>query len=353
MMNLQLIYLTEDEVETQTYASFFEKYHGIGTFKNRKERIHWYFRSEGFKLLVAVADGNYVGQTCAYRTTAIVHGEAKEWWWGVDGFVLEEMRGKGIGKALQKKLHEDCPNFSSASYSSTNGIIKKKCGGRGVLEYRWFYCPVSCYFSLYLELILKKLVSRKIVVPRVRLPYLYSSINGSNKKIDYSIRELTPSDFNGQLSTFMEDCLKETDFHILRSETYLKWKYLQNPSINHIGLEVMKDGNREAVVFFSCAYVGRYTVSKAKVAKILDAIIKPGSNLTQKELLSMVIQYFKRANESIDGLLTIIPSDYRPRIKYPVSGSFSMLSTIDTPLLTKGYLSYSDQDMEQMNEYNG
>ena len=347
---MELKYLREQDVETPEYITFYEKYHGDGSFQQRRERIHWYFKSEAFRLLTAIVDGKYAGQSCAFKVTAIVYGFPMEWWWGIDSFVLIEMRGKGIGKALQKKLHEDCPNFSSASYSSINGIIKKKCGGREALAFHQYYCPVSCYATLYAELALKKMVGRKITVPRLRLPYFYSSLNGKGGQDGYSYRVFTAEDFDEQLSCFMEEGLKDTDFHIERSVAYLKWKYLQNPSIRFVGLEITKDGEREGVILFSEAYSGKFTISKAKVSKIFDSVIRQGSTLTLKMMLATVIRYFKDKGVKLDGILTLIPSDYKLQIQYPVSQPLYMLSSIDEPLMTNGYLSYSDQDMEQMYE---
>ena len=349
-MQTEFVYLQEKQIDTPEYISFYEKFHGAGSFKQRSERIHWYFQFEGYKLLVAIIDGKYVGQSCAYKTTAIVHGKPHEWWWSVDTFALSEMRGKGIGKALKRKLQEECPNFSSASHSAVNGIIKRECGGHEILGYHQFYCPASCYVSLYAELALKKLVGRSIRVPRIRIPYLYGLMNGVNRKIEYCVRELKPCDYDIQLSVFREDCLKDTSFHTQRSVAYLKWKYLQNPSIKYIGLEIINNEQREGVVFFTEVYNGKFTISKAKVSKILDIVIRPGSELTHKYLLSVVMKYFKDRGIAIDGLLTISQSDYWPQIQYPASTPFYMLSTLESPLLKDGYLAFSDHDMEQMYE---
>ena len=345
-----LKYLQEHDIESSEYISFFEKYHGKGSYAERCKRIHWYFKSENFRLLIAIENGNYVGQSCAYKVTAIVKGKEKELWWGVDGFVLKEMRGKGIGKALQKRLHEDCLNFTSASYSSVNGIIKKKCGAHELLGYHQYYCPVSCYCTLYAELALKKLISRKATVPRIRLPYLYGMLNKVGALSLYDVRELNETDFNEDLSMFMENSLQHKSFHIQRSVSYLRWKYLDNPSIDFVVLEFKKNGCCEAVVFFTRVYNGMFTISRAKVCKILDVVIKPGSELTQKGLLVLVAQYFKSYGIKLDGIMTLIPSSYWPQIKYPASSPFYMLSDLESTLLTDGYLAFSDQDMEQMYE---
>lgn len=347
---MELVYLQEKDIETPQYISFYEKYHGVGSFKSRRERIHWYFHSEGYRQLVAVLDGKYVGQSCAYKTTAIVNGQPCEWWWGVDGFVLEDMRGKGVGKALQRKLHEDCPNFSSASYSAVNGFIKGKLGDHEIMSYHQYYCPTSCFVSLYVELVLKKFLSRSVRFPRIRLPYFYSLIAGLKGKTDYKVHELTKEVFNDQLSGFIEDNLRNTGFHIQRTTDYIKWKYLKNPSIKYGALDVMKDGRRVGVIFYTNAYNGEFVVSKARVCKILDSVIKADSTLSQKELIVILMNHFKSKGVKLDGVLTLIPSTYWPQIKYPMPGSIRMLSTMDIDKIEDGYLAYSDQDMEQMYE---
>ena len=86
------------------------------------------------------------------------------------------------------------------------------------------------------------------------------------------------------------------------------------------------------------------------MSKILDAVILPGSSLTHKMLLSFVEDYFRKKGTQIDGLMTLIPSGYWPQIQYPASHPSYMLSTLDSTLLEKGYIAFSDQDMEQMYE---
>lgn len=345
---MEFKYLQENDIGTPEYLAFYKAFHNDDSFHARIERIHWYFQSEGYMLLVASVDGKYAGQASAYKTKAIINGQEKEWWWGADTFVLPGMRGKGIGKALQKKLHEDCPNFSSASYSATNGIIKRKCGDYEVMGYHRYFCPVSCFFSIYLELVLKKIFGRKTKVPRIRLPYWYGFINGFKSKTDYQVRELTPIDFNEDLSSFIENSLSVYDFHIQRSVDYLKWKYLNNPTVKCIGLDVLKTGQREAVVFFTDVRNGGFALAKARVCKVLDSVIKPGSKLTQKSLLSFIVKYFKDRGEKVDGINTLVPSSYWPKIQYPTSKPSYMLSGKEIPKLQNGYLAYSDQDMEQM-----
>ena len=347
---MDLRYLTEQDIESKEYKSFYEKYHGAGSFEQRRERIHWYFQSEGFKLLTASVDGRYIGQSCAYKSKAVVNGTDCELWWGCDGFVLAEMRGKGIGKALQKKLHEDCPNFSSASYSAVNGIIKKKCGGKEVLPYFQYYLPVSCYLSLYAELVLKKIVSRKCSLPHVRIPKLYYWLNNLWKSYsDYTVHELSVVDSDERISQFMEENLSDRDFHVKRSSEFLRWKYQANPSIRYYGLEIRTGETTEGVIYFSEPYNGLFTISRVRISKVLDAVVRNGSALTTKELYLLAVKFLHEKGYKLDGLKTLLPSTYYLHIRYPRKPIY-MLSSYSGGMFSNGYLSLIDQDMEQMYE---
>ena len=89
-----------------------------------------------------------VGQASAFKVTAIIEGKEQALYWGCDTFLLQEYRGYGIGKTLQKIMHETCPNFSSAWYSPINGIIKRKCGCFDLMELRFTYYPVSYFMGM-------------------------------------------------------------------------------------------------------------------------------------------------------------------------------------------------------------
>lgn len=345
---MELIYLKEQDIEMPEYNSFYEKFHGIGTFAQRRARIHWYFRGDGFKLLTATLDGRYVGQSCAYKTLAVVDGKDCEWWWGVDAFVLSEMRGKGIGKALQKRLHEDCPNFSSASYSAANGIIKRKCGAREIMPYHQYYYPVKCYLSLYAELFLKKVVSRSCRIPRIRLPHVYyKSVRCWEDMKGYDVRELMNEDYSDCLSQFMEENLSGCDFHVKRSASFLRWKYCENPSIRFHGLEILKDGRREGVIVFTEPYNGKFTVSEVRISKVLDVVVRKDSVLTLKQCYLIAVQCLLNKGQDIDGLVTLRPAKGLPNIRYPIL-PFPMLSSYPGLAFTAGYLTFIDHDMEQM-----
>ena len=347
-MGLEYKYITKENIDNSLYREFIEKFHGIGSFEERRQRMLWYWQQgeDKFKVYVAVNNGEYVGQSCAYYALCNINNRVSELWWGVDTFVLSSMRGKGIGKLLQKKLHEDCPNFSSAWYSPTNGIIKRKCGAHGILDFPRAHYPISCFFSIYLELVLKKLVSCKITIPHIRLPYFYSTLNCPNKRWlnNYEVEEMNQHDMP-TFSGFMESCLKDEPFRIIRSEEFLRWKYIDNPRMKCHILVLKKGGEIIGLIAFSPIIDGGFLMSKANVVKIYESIFTMDSGLTHRHLLSLVTDYYKRDKKQLDFILSLQSVNYTPVLIYPRPHS-ELLSTLNIDKMPSGYLTYADQDME-------
>lgn len=341
-------YLDESEIDSSQYESFFEKYHGKGSFHSWRSKIHWYFSSGNYRILVAIVDGNYVGQSSSYMAKAIVNGEEKDIWWSIDTFVLKEMRGRSLGRKLQEKLHNDLPNFSSVSYSKLNGIIKRKCGAKEFLDFQFNYYPISCYFTLLFELSLKKLISRTISFPKIRLPFFYLKANCLFfKAVQFSVEEISDDSFDEDISSFMEQCLRNEPFHIVRSLHYLKWKYRDNPMISFHVLSVMDNGERIGIIVLSDVYKGQYIVTNANLIKVYDYVINPEYEKFRTSIFCCVLNYCSNRWRSIpDGVLSAQSMRYKPSMTYP--RVTHMLSTLEVEKLRSGYISYIDQDMERM-----
>ena len=346
--NVTYSYLTRDQIDTSQYFKFLEFHHGSGAFATWRERLLWYFSlgNDSYRILVAKVDDEYVGQSCAYKVPAMVHNDEMIWWWGVDSFVLPHMRGKGIGKHMQERLHKDLPNFSSAWYSPTNGYIKRKCGGHCILEFPFAYYPVSCFCTIMAELALKKVISRKIKLPRVRLPFIYARLNGCGRSRiqQYHTEEIDVTQLP-VMSDFIEDCLKDTQFHVVRSRQYLKWKYVDNPRIHCHVISVSHNGKRVGIAVFSDMRNRGVVMAKANVVKIYESLYTKESGLSQRKMLELIINYFRQKNLLLDGVLSLQKIDYRPMLIYPRPSS-ELLSTLQIEKLDSGYLTYSDQDME-------
>ena len=345
---VKLTYLTQSDIGSKKYQDLLISFYGMDYLNKWNARISWYFSlgSDSFRILVANIGDHFVGQACAYCVDAYVNQSVKKIFWGVDTFVLPNMRGKGIGKLLQLRLHKDLPNFTSAWYSPINGKIKVKCGCKNILNFPFAYYPVSSYFSILTELGVKKLISYSVELPRISLPYLYSYLNIPIKKWAklFQVQELDVSNLP-LLSSFIESCLMETQFHVIRSEKYLRWKYIENPRINPKILSVSKDGKIVGLVVFSDIFEGRVVLSKARVVKIYESIFTKDSGLSHKKLLFIISDFLHSQKKTFDGFLSLQKISYWPSLVYPRPSS-KLLSTMTIDKLTSGYLTYSDQDME-------
>ena len=346
-LDISLSYIDRDDIFKKEYKDFIEMYHGRGTYSAWKERILWYFSlgENLFRILVAKSGNRYVGQSCAYHVCASICSNNYDLWWGIDAFVLSEMRGKGIGKQLQGQLHRDLPNFSSAWYSPTNGIIKRKCGDRGILDLYFGYYPVSCFFSISIELAIKKIVSRKLSFPRFRLPFFYSSLFFKGKRLkEYLVEELPVSSLPS-LSGFIESCISNTQFHIIRTYDYLQWKYVDNPRMNCHVLSISKSEQLVGLIVFSDVKEGGVVMAKARIVKIYESVFTKGSLLTHEQCMLLVVDYFRNNNQGFDGIMSLQNLNYWPSLIYPRPSS-ELLSSCSIDKLKTGYITYSDQDME-------
>ena len=341
-------YLHKDDIYSPEYRAFLEKFHGDGSYEPRRQRMEWYWRlgNEGFRVLTAKQGTEYVGQACAYRVSAKINNEIKEIWWGVDTFVLSAMRGQGIGTNLQAQLHRDVPNFTSAWYSPANGAIKRKCGGHAILKFPFAYYPVSCYFSIIVELALRKLLKKKITLPRLRLPNFYTALNALTHKPDktFTVKEISQATLPS-LASVISEFLKDEPFHVVRSEDYLRWKYTENSNLQCRVLSISKGDTMVGLVVFSCVGNNLVITSSARTVKIYESLYHKASGLTHRHLLLLVANYLKQHKEKADGIQSLQRIKYWPKLIYPFSGT-ELLSTLDTEMLPSGYITLIDQDME-------
>lgn len=346
--DIELFYLSEDDLNSPEFLEYVRE-NKPGHEEEFLNRMRWYFQTDNFKLLVARFEGKIVGQSCGYGATAVVHGVETIISWSVDTLVNPNIRGKGIGKKLQKKLHEDCPNFSSAWYSPTNGHIKQKCGARQIFPYPFTYYPVSRFFSVLGSLGIKKRF-RGFKGFRIAIPNIYYYLNKlwSRKISGYTISEVPFEQLSEDIAAFMERNLQDRDFHIKRSLQYLKWKYGQGNGFEYAMLEVRKEGKLEAIVSFTLPRKATLILTACTFTKILDAVIDKSCCLTMRDLHFIVMRYCKQHKMPIDGIVSLENVSIYPKLTYPYPCSY-VLSTLDVKeKIERPYLSCIDQDMEQM-----
>ncbi len=347
-MNIEVSYLEDSNVTQQEYEKFLEVYHGKNWPRYIK-RAEWYRKNpvaeDNYRVVVAKLDGQLIGQTCAFRTTVVVKGQEKEFWWSVDTFVLSAARGKGIGTKLARKLHEECPNFSSAFYSPTNGHVKRKLGATELFQSYTAFYPTSRFCTLYLCAVLQKLLKRRVNCI-IRIPYIYSFINRRSLK-NYKIEETSIVD--STIIKFIDECIRENnyDFYVKRDADYLFWKYKDNPGVKYHLLKIINNQKLVAVLSFTDKTKLNVAAQKAVGIKMLDFFLLPDSGLRFKDMFQIISDFCRKNHLKIDGILSVKKVNYFPRIIYPFKGS-PLLSMMKGVSISNPYLSRMDQDGEQM-----
>lgn len=346
-MEVKYKFLTAEELHLPEYVELQNNIHGKNGYESRLKRMEHYADMGDLRIIVAIIDGKMVGQASAYKVKAIIEGKEQPLYWGCDTFLLPETRGHGVGKHMQNELHKACINFSSAWYSPINGIIKKKCGGTNLIDLKFTYYPVSNFCGLMWQLASAKLFKKRLTV-KIHAPFLYYNLNNwlhKNKLKGYEVEEVAYSELNEEIAEFMENSLKVYDFHVKRDLKFLRWAYGWKEGQYHM-LTFMRDGKIEAIVAFSKSHNATHVIARFQGVSILDLVVSPESKLTKKDILMYVIRYHKEHNENIEGLITFEQMKYFPRFVYP-QPSAPLLSTYGKKL-RKGYVSFIDQDMDQL-----
>lgn len=344
-MKTEYIYLHESSITEEEYLKFLKKYYGDKAEYRFYKRYKWYNQYLGFHCLLAIVDGDIVGQSCAFRVRMMTPSGEVEWWWGCDSFVLKDYRGKGIGQKLQSKLDSDHLHFGSVIYSPTNGHIKKKIGANVVTHTYPTYYPVARFFSVCSQLLYMRITGKRSVkkskIPGIPIYKLFNKSNLNN----WEIKENSFTDTNIQ---FINNTLsKRYDFYIIRDSAYLRWKYVENPSVAYHLLEVRKNNDLHAVIIFSVPFNGMFVLCPLKLTKILDFFISEESTLTTKDILNIISDYYAKKGDSIDGILGLFKSAYFPHFTYPIKGQ-ELLAKYSNNNVIRPYISYSDHDLEQI-----
>lgn len=343
IMDVKYVYLHQSNISKKEYFDFLNSY-----YKNRAvfklNKFDWYNKYRGYHCLLAIVKDRIVGQSCAFCVRMMTPVGEKEWWWGCDSFVLDEYRGQGIGTEFQKRLFADHENFSSIGYSKINGYIKRKIGAKSILKtYPTFY-PVSKFISVYIQLIYMKLTGKRTIRKNFIPAYpFYNLLNSRNLK-KYNINEALWSDKN---ISFINRILKENyDFYVIRDKDYIDWKYNRNPSVLYHLLEVYQSDILVAVITFSIDHDGYYMNCPLRICKLLDVFISSKCNLTMRDSICIIADYYKQRNCFIDGVESVFKINYRPMICYPLKGKELLSSYVGD--FKSPYISMSDQDLDQI-----
>ena len=339
-----LKYCNREYIDNEEYISFLKNAFGNEKMDVRYQRMKWYFQNYDFHLLLAFDGQKVVGQSCALKDIMYLRNNCDEMYWSVDTYVLKEMRGQKIGFLLQKKLHDDFNSFSSASYSRPNGNIKMKLGEKVLLSYNVHFYPINIFFSVINEYVCKKIFKCKLnltkFVPNHKLYFYLNRININGLECSYN---MDLANIKG-LESFIETALSRFEWHCNKSLYQLRTKYLHNPSIKVNNLVLRKAGKLVAMCIFSDVYKRNFLQSELYYCKILEMFVIDRDKRISKSVMSLIINYFSTKGVRLDGITSINAMTYWPSIKY----KWDLLSSFSGQKIDSFYLSYGDQDMEQM-----
>lgn len=341
---MELSYCGPEIFSDDKYHYFVAEFHGEAAAHHLK-RTRWYMAHFDFRILLAYVDGELAGQSCAYKTSAVINGVQKDLWWSVDTFVLSKYRGLGLGKKLQAKLHEDCVNFSSLWYSKTNGAIKKKLGAMRLLSTKLNYYPINALARIVsAALRKKKSIGRHHLISN---KYLFFHRLCPHKR--FTEKRLSVSEFLDLAPEIKQYLAANYDFYVDRDKEYLKTKYIDNPSVagyEIIGLYNKKQEILSAVYILSKPYVHQTVSVYLNVCSILDSFIFD-KNVREKDIVRSAVVN-AAANSNVDGLIAFGEPQGLLRLTYPLRG-LDLLSTMHPDKqISQPYISFMDQDMEQM-----
>lgn len=341
---IAIVYLDESNLSEETYLDFLKQYYGHSNWLRYQKKKEWYSSQYPYRILLAIVNGLPVGQNCVYKVPAVIGGKDTTISWGVDAFVLPKWRGNGIGKMLQKRLHEDCENFSSAWYSPINGLIKRKCNANEYFRLYFPYYAVSKWFSIYIELAIKKLFNKTITIP-IRIPNLYILFKTKSGE-HFEFEEVY--NFDDADISFINKVLSPKDLYVKRDVKYMHWKYFNNPSLlfpPHI-VRVHYRNQLIAIFSFTTAKKSQYISASVFTSILFDSFIDDRYNFSNNDIIKYIVKYHKDQGVVIDGIRSLQDIKYYPKIVYPIYG-VPLLSTYNGKL-NSFYLSLIDQDMEQI-----
>lgn len=353
---IKIFFLSEKDVESRNYRNFLDS-EEFRTFKHASksddlykihtERMQYYKSLYDQKTVCASVDGKIVGQSCALKHYAIVKGRRVEWWWSVDTFLMSACRGLGIGKALQKLLHDELPNFSSAWYTPINGIVKQKCGAHGIADVWFNYYPVSSLVTMFIDLSFRKLFNKAWPL-RFGIPFLYARLNSiftDTKLKSYKVIDVPYTAMGNSEADFMEASLSVKDFHIERSVDFLRWRYSNLKAPYHM-LRLERNRMIEAIVSFTEPYSSKFDVCPIKGVTICDLVISPNSKLTERQVFLFVTRWLRQHGMKCDGIQMLESITYLGKIFYPFHAC-PILTTLEG-YYPNSYLTFIDQDLYQI-----
>ena len=340
--NIEIKRLEDTSFTESEYYQLLQEFNGDRT-KYKYEQYKWYREHGRYLVAVVIVNGKLAGQATCYVCNVFCNGTKLPISWGCDTFVLPQYRGLGLGKKLQKYLHEHTVNFSSAGYTPLNGIIKRKCGANELFINDFLYYPVSNLFNFVFQKLGKKWFKKDLKLPSCSFPFYYHLNKKRKKEFKISVEEYT--NISDEILAFMEATLhSQYDFYVIRDKEYMQWKYIENPSMTFRMLTVRKTDILCGVIFFTEVATCALSGINLRYCKLLDSILVNDCGFTQKDALISVMRYWTSQHIQVDGIASMFNVPYLGKIGF----KRAMLSTLQNVKIHSPYMAYSDQDLEQM-----
>ncbi len=340
---VEVRFLSDEEFYSVKYRNFVKEFHQSRADRKIKQ-FEWYRQYKDYVTAIVVLDGSYAGQASAYACEVNIRGLRRTIYWGCDTFVLSRYRGHGFGKKLQKYLYDNIELFVSAGYSKINGIIKRKCGAVEVWGNTFCYYAVSNFVQFLISKC-SLILFKKNIAHKISFFPIYALINKCFCQ-QFELWEERYDINENEITGFIEDVLKKSyDFYVVRDKEYMRWKYMENPTMTyHMLVSRKPDKTINAVVFVTDVYEYDLSGVKLKYSKVLDVFQSKSSNVSMKNIHMGIINYFLKKNIYLDGIASMFKFNWLGMISF----RRSLLSTYNESNFKKAYISYSDQDLEQM-----
>jgi GNAT superfamily N-acetyltransferase len=310
------------DADVARYETFLKKWLGDRYQRDYPDRFQWLHGTNiGTVETVLVAVMNetqeIVGQTCAMPVTAKLNDATLKINWSVDTFVLPEVRGMGVGSALQQRLHEMADPCLSLLYSDGNQKAKSKAGaieGPRVTTYLWLNDLRLDELLGFLRKAASKLRKRKRSEVRPPTPPEAAYYASASFALKYRMRagllkrrlqriagSLAPdirlereTQLPAAYGKLWEDVRQQYDFAVERSNDYLTWKYAEQPGIRPLLVSAYGPGGELAGCLIAGWYehLGIRGVISARGVRILETLTrKDDDELVAHLVLSALNEY--------------------------------------------------------------
>lgn len=194
------------------------------------ERFKWLYEkafSEQYNIIIAIDNKcQIVGHSGFLLLNSILFEKEIKIGWSIDTFVLEEFRGKGIGKILQKENQNQNQLFASLWMSEKNRQIKLKLGA------------VSGPFA---HLLIKNIRFENTFTGLVhKHAQSHDNVKNEINVLQYSVEE---KPFDSKLNDLWNKVKNNYSFAVERNAEYLNWRYGKQPFTKYFYLVCYDDQN--------------------------------------------------------------------------------------------------------------